>query len=94
MRSSFYVCLTWFLLTNAISQAAPESADNNKSLWERSVVLLDVTRKQYDYFQPWTKRMKNTRKIGVVLPGREILTTAAEMFDRTLVRVQKGGRGK
>lgn len=62
--------------------------------WEPSVVAMEVVRKQYDYFLPWTKRMKTTQKVGVVLENRQILTTADEMFDRTLVRIQKGGRGK
>lgn len=90
----FSICLCSQLVQCAAVMAAEENNGNNKSLWERSVVIVDVTRKQYDYFQPWTKRTKNTHKTGIVLDGREILTTADEMFDRTLVRVQKGGRGK
>src|SRR5262245_32175203 len=74
------------------------AADENKSVdtaaWDRSLVQIDVTRKQYDYFQPWSKRMKNGQKTGVVISDHEILTTADEMFDRTLIRLQKGGRGK
>lgn len=77
-----------------LTQTASAAAENNKSDFERSVVVLDVTRKQYDYFQPWTKRTKNTHKAGLILPDREILTTSDEMFDRTLVRIQKGGRGR
>lgn len=38
--------------------------------------------------------MQSRRKAGLVLKDNEILTTADELFDRTLVRIQKGGRGK
>lgn len=69
-------------------------ANQTAGPWETSLVLVDVTRKQYDYFQPWNKRMKTTLKAGLVLDNRSVLTTADEMFDRTLVRLQKGGRGK
>jgi PDZ domain len=62
--------------------------------WERSIVTLEVTRKQYDYQQPWSKRLKHSQKTGLVVGERQILTTADEMFDRTLVRVQREGRGK
>ena len=61
---------------------------------EDSVVVLDATRKQYDYFQPWTRRMQSQRKAGLVLSGNEILTTADRLFDSTLIRIQKRGRGK
>ncbi|MBI4661241.1 MAG: hypothetical protein HY735_20655 [Verrucomicrobia bacterium] len=86
--------LSAFFLTGAASLAAPADTGNHKAAWERSVVVLDVTRKEYDYFQPWTRRVKNVHKAGLVLPGREILTTADQMYDRTLVRIQKNGRGK
>jgi len=82
--------------TNAAERESANTAPDRSTRlnWERAVVLLDVTRKQYDYFQPWSKRTKNTIKMGLVLEGQEILTTADQLFDRTLVRVQKGGRGR
>jgi hypothetical protein len=77
-----------------IGSVAAAEGNASRSSWDNSLVMLDVTRKQYDYFQPWTKRMKSGHKAGIVLNGQEILTTADEMFDRTLVRLQKGGRGR
>src|SRR5437870_2053186 len=38
--------------------------------------------------------MRKLQKVGTVVGERQILTTADQMFDRTLVRLQKGGRGK
>jgi hypothetical protein len=62
--------------------------------WENSLVFLEVTRKGYDVFQPWSPRARAVQKNGLVIGPREILTTAEELSDRTLIRVQKGGRGK
>jgi hypothetical protein len=67
---------------------------NGISEWENSVVTLEVARKQYDYFQPWSKRTRRLMKTGIVVGERSILTTADEVYDRTLVRLQKGGRGR
>lgn len=90
---------TWILITVVallLSRPAP-GAENAKAQapgWENSVVLLDVKRKQYDYFQPWSTPMQNLQKFGVVIGAREILTTAEGLSDRTLLRVQKEGRGR
>ncbi len=62
--------------------------------WEDSIVTLDVARKDYDFRQPWNTRTRSTTKTGVVVGEHEILTTADELFDRTLVRIQKGGGGE
>jgi hypothetical protein len=62
--------------------------------WERSIVTIEVARRDYDYYQPWVKRTQRLQKTGLVANAREILTTADGMFDCTLVRVQKNGRGQ
>jgi len=84
----------FLLLSAAGAVRGDEQPGQEPSRWEKSVVTIDVTRKQYDYLQPWTKRLKNTQKSGLVLDSQQILTTADDLFDRTLVRVQKGGRGQ
>lgn len=63
------------------------------SFWETSLVTMEVSRKQYDYFQPWSVRTESTEKSGVVIGPRQILTTAEYLNDATLIRLQKGGRG-
>lgn len=80
---------TWLVSALAQSGRGPDT-----SPWEKSVVTVEVTRKQYDYLQPWSKRLKTTPKTGVIVNRNEILTTADDLFDRTLIRVQRGGRGK
>src|SRR5262245_26086498 len=78
-----------------ISAAEPDQpTQTNGSGWERSAVSVEVARKQYDFGQPWVRRTKRVQKTGVVVGEREVLTTAEELFDRTLVRLQKGGRGR
>ena len=94
MKPPLHFALASLFLLGSLGVSAQAKNESATAAWERSVVHLDVTRKQYDYTQPWTKRLKNTQKTGIVLSGKEILTTADQMFDGTLVRIQKGGRGK
>src|SRR5262245_66545163 len=60
-----------------------------RSPWENSTVTVEVARKQYDYYQPWGQRNRRLQKTGTVIGDRQILTTADELQDRTLVRLQK-----
>jgi hypothetical protein len=86
------------LLLIFVATTLPGLAQERKraqpSPWERSIVTLEVSRKQYDYYQPWTRKTSRVQKTGMFLGDRQILTTADELFDRTLVRLQKGGRGR
>ena len=70
----------------------PLAAD--ASAWDRSYVTLEITYKEYDYTQPWNKPTRTVRKGALVMPGRELLTTAQHLPGATLVRLQRGGRGK
>lgn len=63
------------------------------SSWEKSVVRVEASRKSYDYYQPWNRRNEMIQKVGLVVGKNEILTTADDLSDATLVRMQKGGRG-
>lgn len=62
--------------------------------WEDSIVTVEVTRKDYDFLQPWTKRVAQHLKTGVVVAPGRVLTTAEHLNDLTLVRIQKGGHGQ
>jgi hypothetical protein len=88
MKNLMIRCLL-FGLVGVVSFAAQPT----KSAWEKSVVTLEITRKHYDYFQPWSQRTESLQKNGVVIGDRQILTTAEYLNDRTLIRVQKNGRG-
>jgi hypothetical protein len=80
------------------SAANPLAAGTAKSgvasALERSIVTLEVVHKQYEYYQPWTTRTKRVHKIGVVVGEHQVLTTAEDLSDSTLVRFQKGGHGQ
>jgi hypothetical protein len=90
MRAAFLLVFT--LALGAAAAATRPSSPG--SPWERTVVTLEITRKQYDYIQPWSKRVETVQKTGIVAGPREVLTTADFMADSTLIRLQKGGRGR
>jgi len=85
---------SFFLLVATVAGRGGEPASKATGDWERSLVSVEINRKQYDYFQPWTKRVQTVVKTGLLVGPREILTTADSLDGRTLVRVQKGGRGQ
>lgn len=86
-----------FLLASAacgLSAESPPVSRLASSPWEKSVVTIEVARAAYDYNQPWTRKTRRLRKTGVMVAERKILTTADQLYDRTLVRLQKNGRGQ
>ncbi|MBP9902444.1 MAG: hypothetical protein IT579_08545 [Verrucomicrobia subdivision 3 bacterium] len=86
--------ITLFVLV--VGSTAFAAADPNAAapVWEKSVVKIEVTRNIYDYYQPWNRRNDRATKFGLVVGDRQILATAQDLSDRTLVRLQKGGRGR
>lgn len=83
-----------FLLMVCLLASSAFAADKSyEDLWERSIVTVEVTRKQYDYLQPWSVRVDQVQKMGTIIDGNEILTTADYLSDHTLIRIQKG-RGR
>jgi hypothetical protein len=65
-----------------------------QSRWADSVVRLDINRHNYNYFQPWSRRVSANQKFGLVIGDRQIVTTANLLYNHTLLRLQKGGRGQ
>ena len=61
---------------------------------QESIVRLDVTRNNHNFRVPWDKRAQSVSKLGAVIDGNEVLTTAQGLANHTLVRLQKGGRGR
>jgi hypothetical protein len=88
------ILLLLSILATSLQGQTPEHKRAQPSPWERSVVTLEISRKQYDYYQPWTRKTSRAQKTGLYVGDHQILTTADEIFDRTLVRLQKGGRGR
>jgi hypothetical protein len=89
----------WLLVSGLLlsSEARLPAAEGNgmrNGEWDRSLVTLEVARNQFDYSQPWIRKPRRLKKTGLVVEGREILTTADQLQDRTMIRLQKGGRGR
>jgi hypothetical protein len=80
--------LLWLALGTS-AWAAPD-----RSPWEHSLITIEVTHNVYDFLQPWSLHTEEHRKNGVVVGPGQVLTTADHMASRTLVRAQKGGRGR
>ena len=92
MKNRFLLIALGFAVV--FPMAATAAPTNAPSALEKSVVKIEVARKTYDYYQPWNRRNDRAMKTGVVVGQRQILATAQDLSDRTLVRIQKGGRGK
>jgi hypothetical protein len=94
MRCAFFSVMG---LALAVQFSAPvRAAQGSRGAarqWESSLVGIEVSRKQYDFLQPWSSRPQTVRKVGLVVGPREILTTAVDLSERTELRVQRGGRG-
>lgn len=94
-RQFFYLACGLLLLGLCVPRSFAEEVKRKApSPWEPSVVTVEVSRKQYDYYQPWTLKTVRMQKPGLVVGGHQILTTADDLFNRTLVRLQRGGRGQ
>jgi len=89
-----HLVLAFGFLASLTAGLARDAASSVAREWERSLVTLDITRKQPDFQQPWSSRPQTLVKGGVVVGTRDILTTAFGLENRTLIRVQKGGRGE
>lgn len=92
LRSRGLLWLSGCLALLPVVARAAEPKERNPL--EASLVTVEVTFKEYDLSQPWTKPTRSVRKHALVTGERELLTTAQNFGDRTLVRVQKGGRGR
>ncbi len=89
------IAFAWAVFAVAAWMAPVWAAEGNgRSPFESSVVTLEVTSKDYDFFQPWTKPTRTVRKHALVVGDRQLVTTAQNLADQTLVRVQKRGRGR
>ena len=76
------------------NQVSGQQADKIETDWQSSIVLLDITRNNHNFRIPWDKRAQSVSKFGVVIKGKELITTATGLANHTLIRIQKGGRGK
>lgn len=91
---SIWVILTLLVVIAPLCASAQSTRADSSFDWEKSIVKIEVARKAYDYYQPWNRRNDRAAKTGIVVGERQILATAQDLSDQTLVRLQKNGRGK
>jgi len=89
-----FLLLTVTLIVLAGCATPSSNKQISSAEWEKSIVRIEVSRKIYDYYQPWNRRNDRSMKSGLVIGERQILTTCQDMSDHTLIRIQKDGRGK
>ncbi|HAM72801.1 MAG TPA: hypothetical protein DCM86_14260 [Verrucomicrobiales bacterium] len=97
LRLTAPICLLTLiaaLLPAPRAGASSSSREPGGALLQDSLVELEVNRKQYDYQTPWNRGSGSVHKSGIIVSTSEILTTADGLSERTLIRVQRGGRGK
>lgn len=82
------------LLFVSLALSTGLAADRDLARWENSLVTLEVNSEGYSYIQPWARQSRTVQKSGVVMKNHLVLTTADQMGNLLLVRLQKGGRGK
>src|SRR5690242_10099408 len=66
-RISLLTLLVLLAALPAVSPAANNKGASSLAAWEHSIVSVEVARKQYDYYQPWSKRTHKAVKTGTVL---------------------------
>ncbi len=96
VKKYFVFVLVFVAIVLAISPAPPVYADPNLSQTgeqknlEKSVVLIQSVRQDFDYVTPW-KQMAMSRGIGsgFVIEGRRILTNAHNVSNAKYVEIKK-----
>ena len=53
----------------------------------RSLVEIEITKQSHNYNLPWAVRNQQIRKNGVLIEGKQILTTADGLSNQYLCRV-------
>src|SRR5690348_5639389 len=61
------------LLLVVPSLRAASTEKRTAATWEHSIVTIEVARKQYDYYQPWSRQMRRLQKVGTVVGEKQIL---------------------
>src|ERR1700737_33948 len=103
MKSLLYfpliVALTWSTLAVAEDTLAPAAATPKEKpvpeLQKGSVVRVNSTNQQYDFFRPWNKKAPfNRRGIGAVIDGNEVVVSAELVANSNFIELEKPERGE
>src|SRR4030088_3678134 len=64
-------------------------------LQKGSVVRVNSTNQQYDFFRPWNKKAPfNRRGIGAVIDGNEVVVAAELVANRNFIELEKPESGE
>lgn len=61
---------------------------------QQSIVEIEITKKVYNYLQPWTASSQTGIKNGLVIEEHKILTTADGLTQSSICRIRKGGESR
>src|SRR6478672_12556778 len=93
MKRSFISLLCLLGLTGSVL-AAKEPAMPAGKTKELSLVRVNVTGQQYDYFRPWQKKAPfSKRGLGAVLPQNRVLVTADLVANQNYVELERAESG-
>jgi hypothetical protein len=99
-RSIPLLCLAFLLIAGGTLRAAHSSASAAPvsapaANLELSVVRVNSTNQDYDFFRPWAKKSpREIHGLGAVLPGNRVLVTAQLIANHTYVELERAETGK
>jgi S1-C subfamily serine protease len=86
------ICFLALTLTGGPLRAAPVTAPAPKL--EFSVVRVNSTNQDYDFFRPWSKKSPRAiHGLGAVLPGNRVLVTAQLIANHSYVELERAETG-
>src|SRR5258708_23521281 len=88
-------CSTLAVAEDAVPPAAATPKDKPvPELQKGSVVRVNSTNQQYDFFRPWNKKAPfNRRGIGAVIDGNEVVVAADLVANSNFIELEKPQRG-
>ncbi len=92
-RLQIFLCLFVFTIAGSALNAAPVDRSAQKAAL--SVVRVNATDQDYDFFRPWSKKNPHDfHGLGAVLPGNRILVTAQLIANHSFVELERAEGGQ
>jgi S1-C subfamily serine protease len=99
LHFALFAALTWSTLAvaeeNLAAAAATPKDKPAPELQKGSVVRVNSTNQQYDFFRPWNKKAPfNRRGIGAVIDGNEVVVSAELVANSNFIELEKPEDGE
>jgi S1-C subfamily serine protease len=95
MRLTFPLIFVCVISLGASAAAKKEPALPGNKAKQLSLVRVNVTGQQYDYFRPWQKKAPfSKRGLGAVLPQNRVLVTADLVANHNYVELERAESGE